>query len=102
MSMFNDISCGTKGNKEECLANAQVVSLYGRKFGTGLRGNVLNCTGSHVHRDSQSYNLFLTIERGDPLKRQDQTIHRIKVYLGLLKCGKVEMENAIDQGNLMW
>ena len=26
MSMFNDISCDRKGNKEECLANAKVVS----------------------------------------------------------------------------
>ena len=45
-------------------------------------------------------NLFLTIERGNPLKRQDQTTHRIMVYPGLLKCGKVEMESTIDQGNL--
>ena len=35
MSMFNDISCGTKDNEEECLANAKVVSSYARKFGTG-------------------------------------------------------------------
>ena len=35
MSMFNDISCGTKDNERECLANAKVVSLYARKFGTG-------------------------------------------------------------------
>ena len=33
--MFNDISCGTKDNEEECLAHAEVVSLYARKFGTG-------------------------------------------------------------------
>ena len=46
-------------------------------------------------------NLFLTIERGNPLKRQDQTIHRIMVHPGLLKCGKVEMESTIDQGNLI-
>ena len=26
MSMFNDISCGTKDNERECLANAKVVS----------------------------------------------------------------------------
>ena len=45
-------------------------------------------------------NLFLTIERGDPWKCQDQTIFRIMVHPGLLKCGKVEMENTIDQGNL--
>ena len=35
MSMFNDISCGTKVNEEECLANARLVSLYARKFGSG-------------------------------------------------------------------
>ena len=46
--------------------------------------------------------MFLTIERGNPLKCQDQTIYkRIMVYPGLLKSGKVEMENTIDQGNLM-
>ena len=32
MSMFNDISCGTKDNEEECLANAKLVSLYARRF----------------------------------------------------------------------
>ena len=35
MSMFNDISCGTKDNQEECLANARRVSLYARRFGKG-------------------------------------------------------------------
>ena len=35
MSMFNDISCGTKDNEEECLAHAKVVSLYAKRFGTG-------------------------------------------------------------------
>ena len=35
MSMFNDISCGTKDNEEECLANARFVSLYARRFGKG-------------------------------------------------------------------
>ena len=35
MSMFNDISCGTKDNEEECLANARLVSLYARRIGKG-------------------------------------------------------------------
>ena len=35
MSMFNDISCGTKDNDEECLANARLVSLSARRFGKG-------------------------------------------------------------------
>ena len=45
-------------------------------------------------------NLFLTIERGNPLKRQDQTTLRNMVHPGLLKCGKVDMKSTIDQGNL--
>ena len=35
MSMFNDISCDGKGNEEECLANAEVVSILAKKFGIG-------------------------------------------------------------------
>ena len=33
--MFNDISCGTRDNEREYLANARLVSLYARKFGKG-------------------------------------------------------------------
>ena len=33
--MFNDISCDGKGNEEECLANAKVVSILAKKFGIG-------------------------------------------------------------------
>ena len=35
MSMLNDISCGTKDNETECLANAKLVSLFARRFGKG-------------------------------------------------------------------
>ena len=35
MSMFSDISCDRKGNKDECLANAGVVKVLARKFGFG-------------------------------------------------------------------
>ena len=35
MSMFNDISCYRKGNKDECLANAGVVNVLARRFGVG-------------------------------------------------------------------
>ena len=46
-------------------------------------------------------NLFrVTIERGNLCNRQDQTIHSIMVYPGLLKSGKVETESPIDRGNL--
>ena len=35
MSMFNNISCGSRDNKIECESNANLVSLYARRFGTG-------------------------------------------------------------------
>ena len=35
MSMFNDISCGSKDNEQECLANAKLVSLYAKRFPKG-------------------------------------------------------------------
>ena len=35
MSMFNDITCDRKDNKEECLANAGVVKVVAKKFGIG-------------------------------------------------------------------
>ena len=37
MSMFNDISWGSKDNKIECESNAQLVSLYAKRFGAGQR-----------------------------------------------------------------
>ena len=40
MSMFNDISSDTRGNKEECLANARVVKVLAKKFGIGQRSFV--------------------------------------------------------------
>ena len=35
MSMFNDISCGSRDNEKECESNARLVSLYAKRFGTG-------------------------------------------------------------------
>ena len=55
----------------------------------GLRMDIMNLN-----------NLFLTTARGDLLQSQDQIILRNMVHLSLLKCGKVEMESMIDQGDL--
>ena len=35
MSMFNDISCDRKDNKDECLKNAESVKVFARRFGIG-------------------------------------------------------------------
>ena len=37
MSMFNDISCDRKDNKDECLRNAESVKVFARIFGIGQR-----------------------------------------------------------------
>ena len=35
MSMFNDISWGSRDNEKECKSNAQLVSLFAKRFGAG-------------------------------------------------------------------
>ena len=35
MSMFNDISCDRKGNKDECLRDADFVKTFAKRFGIG-------------------------------------------------------------------
>ena len=34
MSMFDDISCGSRNNEKECESNANLVSLYAKRFET--------------------------------------------------------------------
>ena len=36
MTMFNDISCGSRDNEKECMSNAHLVSLFAKRFGEGL------------------------------------------------------------------
>ena len=35
MSMFTDISCGSRDNEKECMSNANLVSLCAKRFGKG-------------------------------------------------------------------
>ena len=35
MSMFNEISCDRKDNKEQCLRNANIVKTFAGRFGIG-------------------------------------------------------------------
>ena len=35
MSMFNDVSCGSRDNETECESNARLVSLFAKRFGAG-------------------------------------------------------------------
>ena len=54
MSMFNDISCDRKGNKDECLANAGVVKVLARKFGIGQRSFIGPVSGKKWYSSENS------------------------------------------------
>ena len=83
-NQFADIL--TKGNFTRDEWNRSCLQLHQTRGGPGMDIKILK-------------DKFLTIERGNLWKRQDQTIcKRIIVYPGLLKSGKVEMENTIDRG----
>ena len=56
MSMFNDISCGTKDNEEECLANVKLVSLCAKRFGKGQWSFIGPCS----ENDTRSSTWFLS------------------------------------------
>ena len=107
MSMFNDISCGTKDNEEECLANARVVSLYARRFGKGQYGHslvlVLKRSGTlskkTVHKeiwDNMAERMMLEFtESGHPIFRATSPLSR-----GQLKSkghGKLSFHFATNQ-----
>ena len=64
MSMFNDISYGTKDNERECLANANVVSIYAKKFGIGLFLQTSSVFTEESQKYVKSMNPFPK-ERGD-------------------------------------
>ena len=106
MSMFNDISCGTKDNEEECLANARLVSLYARRFGKGQRPFIAPGSGKSgspsvktVHKESGTKiaerMLLEFAESGCPISRATTPLSR-----GQLKSkghGQLSIHCAADQ-----
>ena len=109
VSMFNDISCDSKGNKEECLANAKVVSIFAKKFGIGqwsLLVQVLKRNGTLwkriVHKefwDCIAEEMLLEFaESGCPIFRATTPLSR-----GSLKSkrhGKLSIYFAADQDTI--
>ena len=57
MSMFNDISCGTKDNEEECLANARLYL----------------CMQEDLEKDN-GHSLVLVLKRSGTLKLQKDVV----------------------------
>ena len=73
MSMFKDISCDRKGNKEECLANARVVKVLAKKFGIGQWSFI--GPGS----ETKWYLLLEFAESGHPIFRATTPLSRGKL-----------------------
>ena len=107
MSMFNDISWGSKDNKKECESNAQLVSLYAKRDSEQDNGHFLG-PGSEkkwysISEDSpqgewdkMAEKMMLTFaESGHPVFRATSPLSR-----GVLKSkggGKLSIHYCADQ-----
>ena len=106
MSMFNDISWGSKNNKKECESNAQLVSLFATWFGAGqwsFLGPGSEKKGYSINEDSPQGEwdnlvermMFEFAESGHPIFRATSPLSR-----GQLKSeggGKLSIHYCADQ-----
>ena len=94
MSMFNDISWGSKDNKKECQSNAQLVSLYAKRFGAGQWYSISE-DNPQGEWDKIAEKMMLPFaESGHPVFRATSPLSR-----GVLKSkggGKLSIHNCAD------
>ena len=90
MSMFNDISCGTKDNEQECLAHARVVPLYARKFGTGQWSFIGPCS------EKKSY----SIKEDSPQGEWDNIAEKMLVEFAESGCPIFRAKTPLSRGHL--
>ena len=84
MSMFNDISWRSKDNEKECESNAQLVSLYAKRFGAGqwsFLGPVSEkkwySISEDSHKDNMAEKMMLEFaESGHPVFRASSPLSR--------------------------
>ena len=79
MSMFNDISWGSRDNKKECESNAQLVSLFARRFGAGqwsFLGPGSNKKWYSISEDSPQgeWDKMSRKDEGDPRRKRTPTL----------------------------
>ena len=106
MSMFNNISWGSKNNKKKCESNAQLVSLFAKRFGAG-RSSFLGLgsekkwysiseAGPQGEWDKMALKMMVTLaESGHPVFRVTSPLSR-----GVLKSkggGKLSIHWCTDQ-----
>ena len=105
MSMFNDISSGSKNNEKECLANAKLVSLCAKRLRKGQRSLIgpgsekkWHCTSEDSPQrvwDNMAERMLLEFAESDcPIFRATNPMSRSR--LGSKGHGKLSMHNAAD------
>ena len=106
MSMFNDISWGSKDNEKECESNAQLVSLLAKKFDAGQwsflgpgsekKWYSISEDGPQGEWDKMAEKMVVTLaESGHPVFRATSPLSR-----GVLKSkggGKLSIHYCADQ-----
>ena len=108
MSMFNDISCDRKDNKDECLRNAESVKVFARRFGIGQWSFIgpgsekkwysAENSPQGAWDDIEEQMLLEFAESGHPIFRATTPLSR-----GQMKSkgkGKVSIHFAADQGTI--
>ena len=105
MSMFNDISCGSKDNEKGCLADAKLVSFHVRRFGKGQRSFIGTCSEEKWYCISENspqgvwdkiaeWMLLEFAESGCPIFRAASPLSRGR--LRSKRHGKLLIHNAAD------
>ena len=99
LSMFNDISCDRKDNKDECLKNAEFVKTFARRFGIGQRSFIGPGSEKKWYLSENSpqgaWDNIAFAESGHPIFRATTPLSR-----GKLKSkgkGKVSIHFSADQ-----
>ena len=98
MSMFNDISCGTKDNERECFANAKVVSFYAKKFGIGQWSSMEENSPQGIWDHIAEKMLVEFTESGCPIFRATTPLSRAK--LRSKGHGKLSIHYCADQATI--
>ena len=109
MSMFNDISWGSKDNEQECELSAKLVSICARRFSPGRqsflgRGSEKKCYSTYIDRPQGEWDRVAELmmikfsESGHPVYRSMSPLSR-----GTLKSkggGKLSTHFCADEGTI--
>ena len=90
MTMFNDISCGSRDNEKECPSNAKLVTLYAERFGRG------QWTFIGLGFEKKWYSISEDSPRGE----WDRTAEKMLVELAESGCPIFRATSPLSRGRL--